>query len=76
LEQWGRVNARRESEIFAADLAESLCIAEIRLLADYRARDFHLNVHIFLRYPHDRSPLVEWMFLGQVFHQPLYPFSG
>lgn len=54
LKQRCRVNTRRESEIFTADFSQSSCIAEIVLLTDHCTGDFHLDINIFLRYPHDR----------------------
>src|SRR5690606_2670230 len=50
-----RVDAGREREVLAADLAEPGGVAEIRSLAnDHRARDLHLHVDLLFRYPHDR----------------------
>src|SRR5690606_17847162 len=50
-----RVDAGREREVLAADLAEPGGVAEIRSLADdHRARTLRLHVDLLFRYPHDR----------------------
>ncbi|MBA3624112.1 MAG: hypothetical protein H0W48_06615 [Methylibium sp.] len=45
LEKRPRIDPLREREVLAADLAVAGGVAEIQLLANRRAGDFHLHVH-------------------------------
>jgi hypothetical protein len=54
LEEWSGIDARRESEILAADLAESTRVAKIRSLTDHGTWNLHPDVHVVFRHSHAR----------------------
>ena len=58
LKQRGGIYTRRETEVLAADLAQSGCVAEISSLTDHGAWDFHLDVYVLFRHSHDRCSYV------------------
>src|SRR5688500_9702236 len=55
LEQRRGIDARRQREVLAADLAEAAGIADVRALAEHRAGDSHRHVHPRWRYSHAGS---------------------
>ncbi len=52
LEEWGGIDARRESETLAADRVESAYVAKIYSLTNHGTWNLHLNVNALFRDSH------------------------